>query len=171
MRNFSHISELIRIYGQAAPANTEQTDTTGNQPVDPNTIQPGQSVYDPQGAEFVVLDGTAEQKMLVPKDQQNNPQPTVQQIDPSALGSYTTTNPMDGDVVKSAGLFPEFRKCAEEVMGEFVGAAGFSEAWGRLGELVEKGYEAVDAVLVLGEEFPRELANKVLAEGRRKGLI
>jgi hypothetical protein len=54
--------------------------------------------------------------------------------------------------------------------GLVIGENGFGECMARLKEMVGK-YEVVDVLLTLGEEFPRELANKVLSEAREKGIL
>lgn len=91
-------------------------------------------------------------------------------------------------VPKSAEILPAFRisqmgdlqsfhepqtfsSGKDDESGLTVGEGGFGDCMARLKELLSGGYEVVDIILTLGEEYPRELANKVLAEAREKGIL
>ncbi len=91
-------------------------------------------------------------------------------------------------VTKDAEILPAFRKAQmgdinsfhepqtfsggkDDESGLTVGEGGFGDCMTRLKELLSGGYEVVDIILTLGEEYPRELANKVLAEAREKGIL
>ena len=92
------------------------------------------------------------------------------------------------NVPKVAEILPAFKKAQmgdinsfhepqtfssgkDDESGLMVGEGGFGECMARLKSLVESDYEVVDIILTLGEEFPRELANKVLSEAREKGIL
>lgn len=102
--------------------------------------------------------------------------------------------PVDTDISlgipkeKVAEILPAFRKAQmgdinsfhepqtfsggkDDESGLNVGEGGFGECMARLKALVESDYEVVDIILTLGEEYPRELANKVLSEAREKGIL
>ena len=91
-------------------------------------------------------------------------------------------------VTKDAEILPAFKKSQmgdinsfhepqtfssgkDDESGLTVGEGGFGDCMTRLKKLVESDYEVVDIILTLGEEFPRELANKVLQEAREKGVL
>lgn len=95
---------------------------------------------------------------------------------------------ISNDVQKVAEILPAFKKAQmgdinsfhepvsfakekDDESGLQIGSEGFGDCMTRLKEMVNKGYEVVDIILTLGEEFPRELANKVLAEAREKGVL
>jgi len=68
------------------------------QNVDPNQTQPGQSVYDQTGKEFVVIedDPTSPNKVLMPADQKGKDVPEgVKTIDNSEITQYSNQNPME----------------------------------------------------------------------------
>ena len=102
--------------------------------------------------------------------------------------------PVDTDISlgipkeKVAEVLPAFRKAQmgdinsfhepqtfssgkDDESGLTVGEGGFGDCMTRLKELLSGGYEVVDIILTLGEEYPRELANKVLSEAREKGIL
>ena len=51
------------------------------------------------------------------------------------------------------------------------GKPGYSAAKSLILGMINSGYEDLDIMIKLGEEFDRDLAERVLADCRRKGII
>jgi len=83
------LAELVKKYSQQVPS---------PQNVDPNQTQPGQSVYDATGKEFVVIqdDPSEPNKVLMPADQKGKDVPEgVKTIDNSEITQYSNQNPIE----------------------------------------------------------------------------
>lgn len=91
-RDLGIFDAIIKKYSQAVTTNPD-----GGQNLNPQQIQPGQTIYDPTGKELVVLeaDPTKTQKVLMPKDQQGKQIPEgVETLDDSAISTdYSVQNP------------------------------------------------------------------------------
>lgn len=165
--------------------------------VDPTQLQEGQSVFDNQGGEQVIVgdpDGTTD-KVLMPKEQVDMGIPAnADTVEDAELASqYSLQSPL---AFNDAPHLQEFLKQAETIMdlpaaelgggtpdlatsvekdtesdGFRIGEPGYMEIIDTIQELKELGYDTVDILLMLGEKYDRDFSARVLAEARRKGLI
>ncbi len=88
-QDYSVYENVVRRYAQT------QTQDTPSQALDPTQLQVGQSVYDASGKEYRVVenpDGTTS-KVLMPKDQQDPNNPTVQTVEDSELAAQYNVQP------------------------------------------------------------------------------
>ena len=96
---------LIRKYAQTTPEDPAGTT------MDPQSVQMGQSIYDPTGQEYIVVedDPTTTYKTIMPKDQQGQQMPEgITTVDDSELQvDYSVQQPSD---VTVASLAPEFKR-------------------------------------------------------------
>lgn len=94
---------IISKYAQAVPVDT----TT----IDPTQVQQGQSVYDPTGKEYLIVedDPTTTHKTLMPADQRGKDVPEgITTVDDSELSVDYSVQEPDSTVV--AYIAPEFRR-------------------------------------------------------------
>ena len=96
---------LIHKYSQTTPENPAGTT------MDPQAVQMGQSIFDPTGKEFIVVedDPTTTYKTIMPKDQQGQQIPEgVTTVDDSELSvDYSVQQPTETITAK---LAPEFKR-------------------------------------------------------------
>jgi hypothetical protein len=59
----------------------------------------------------------------------------------------------------------------DEAQGLRIGEPGYMEIFDTITALKDAGYSPVDIVLNIGELYPREIGERVLAEARRKGIL
>ena len=99
-------ASIIKRYAQASPADPAGTT------LDPMSVQMGQSVYDPTGKEFLIVedDPTTTHKTLMPKDQQGVDMPEgVTTVDDSELSvDYSVQQPEGGPI--TATIASEFQR-------------------------------------------------------------
>ena len=92
---------LIEKYSQAAPVEVD---------LDPMQVQPGQSVYDPTGKEYLIVedDPTTTHKTLMPADQRGKDVPEgITTVEDSELSvDYSIQQPIQ----PTAAIAPEFRR-------------------------------------------------------------
>lgn len=92
-RSLGVFEAIINKYAQATPVDPAA------QPLDPQAVQIGQSIYDPTGKEYVVVedDPTTTYKTLMPADQQGQELPQgVTTVDDSELSvDYSVQQPTE----------------------------------------------------------------------------
>lgn len=59
----------------------------------------------------------------------------------------------------------------EDLDGFKIGEPGYTEVINCIDGLVNDGYETVDIILKIGEEFPREMGERVLSDARSQGIL
>jgi len=158
--------------------------------MDPTQLQSGQPVYDPEGEEWLVVgdpDQTTD-KVVMPADQQGTQIPQgVTTVEDAELASEYSLQPPASDVEAhriaqdvldlGRGVLPE-RSSLEfpnDMSAETdklrLGESGYVEIITAIQDMQDAGYGTVDVVLNIGEMFPRELGERVLAEARRRGIL
>lgn len=58
-----------------------------------------------------------------------------------------------------------------DTSGLRIGQDGFVEIMNSIEAMVDAGYNTVDVVLNIGEMYPRDLGERVLAEARQRGIL
>lgn len=182
--DYSLFEGMARRYAQYLPANDMGT------LMDPTQLQSGQPVYDPEGEEWLVVgdpDQTTD-KVVMPADQQGTQIPQgVTTVEDAELASEYSLQPPASDVEAhriaqdvldlGRGVLPE-RSSLEfpnDMSAETdklrLGESGYVEIITAIQDMQDAGYGTVDVVLNIGEMFPRELGERVLAEARRRGIL
>lgn len=181
--DLSIFEELAERYAQVTEAQTPQA-------LDPTALQQGQPVYDYEGNEWLVVgdpEGTTN-KILMPGDQQGAETPQgVTTVEDQELATTYSLQPPGGmqslarraDIVMDLGpgVFPARSSLETEMRmdketdGLRIGQDGFVEIMTAIQDMKECGYDTVDVVLNIGEMFPRDIGERVLAEARRKGVL
>jgi len=178
--DYSLFEELASRYAQ------EMTDPGTGQALDPTQLQQGQPVYDQEGDEWLVVgnpDDTTS-KVVMPADQQGAQVPeNVTTVEDAELASTYSLQPpttarkadiqMDMDPGEFRVLSPLEgpMRLSEETAGLRIGQEGYVDVITAIQDMKDCGYETVDIVLNIGEMYPRELGERVLAEARRKGIL
>jgi len=173
-RDFSLFEELCSKYAQNVPL------------MDPTQLQEGQPIYDPEGVEWLVVDdpeGTMN-KVVMPADQAGAQLPEgVQTVEDDELASMYTLQPSGGtptaskkaDIIMNltADDMPNSKSITsdDELDNLRLGENGYVEIMDSIKEMTKAGYGVVDVLLNIGEMYPREIGERVLAEARRKGIL
>ena len=143
------------------------------QKLDPQKIQPGETIFDPSGASFSILPtdnpGLTNEVMVMPTDQQGKPLPEgVEELDVSELSTFTTQPPAGQGVQKAVMASIE----EEAIVDVSDGRDGYTSILSEVVGLADRGHEKGDIILALNEKTPdKDLLEGVLEDATELGFL
>jgi len=186
----THRTTDLSIFRELAARYAQVTPTDPSVTLDPQALQTGQPVFDTEGSEWLVVgdpEGTTD-KVVMPADQQGAdvPQGVTTVEDQELASTYTLQAPggmqpmaRRADTILDLEM-PNFparssletpMRMDNELDGLRVGQEGFVEIMTAIQDMQDCGYDTIDVVLNIGELYPRDIGERVLAEARRKGIL
>ena len=186
-------------------------------PIDPNAVQPGQSVYNLEGEEYIILenDPATTDKVLMPAEDKGKEVPegatsiddyefsTTYQVQPvqsvqAAIekefvkGSKAKSNAAlifkAQNLAKLDGQNLEQNQKLSQVSDNLIeglnldntldktpvfenSKSGYSAIKALVEDMIDSGYSDLDIMIAVGENFDRELSQRVLADLRTRGIF
>ncbi len=145
--------------------------------LDPNLLQVGQSVYDNEGTEKLIVedpDGTTN-KVLMDTEQAGGV-PVVETIEDAELGTQYSLDEA-GVATVTAETHMDLQSTSpgtqstDETDGFRLGESGYVEIMRSIQDMKECDYQTIDIILNIGELYDRDLGTRVLEEARRRGIL